>query len=197
MEIRSYDGQAAPKLVEERTIEGYAVVFNHESRVLFDPQKKRAFIEIISKGAITEDLLKRSDVKALNEHNKERLLARSINGVGSLSLSIDDYGVKYRFEAPNTTEGNYAVEMIKRGDVFGSSFAYWTPEKNVTYTKKADGTLLRTVNVIEKIRDVSPVSDPAYFGTDVEVRSLDSFFEEEKPIDESYKEEVINLRKLI
>ena len=84
--------------------------------------------------------------------------------------------------------------MIRRGDIFGSSFAYYANEADVSYEKKADGTLLRSVNKIAYIGDVSPVSDPAYFGTDVEVRSLDSFFEEK--IDESYKEEIINLRKL-
>lgn len=194
MEIRSFDGDAAPKIVEGRTIQGYAVVFNRESRIMFDKAKKRYFTEVIKSGAITPDLLQRSDVKALVEHNRERLLARNIKGAGSLTLEIDEYGLKYRFDAPNTQDGEYAVEMIRRGDIFGSSFAYYANEADVSYEKKADGTLLRSVNKIAYIGDVSPVSDPAYFGTDVEVRSLDSFFEEK--VDESYKEEIINLRKL-
>ncbi|MEB3372534.1 HK97 family phage prohead protease [Bacteroides sp. CR5/BHMF/2] len=37
-------------------------------------------------------------------------------------LELDDYGLKYRFEAPSTPDGDFAVEMIKRGDIFGSSF---------------------------------------------------------------------------
>lgn len=193
MEIRSYGENAAPKLVAERTIEGYAVVFGQESRVIFE--KKRAFVEVIEKGAVSMEMLRGCDIKALSEHNKERMLARSNRGTGSLTLSVDDYGVKYRFEAPATQEGEYVVEMVKRGDLFGSSFAYATNEKeNVRYMKRADGMLLRFVKKIDRVADVSIVSDPAYMGTEVAVRSLDGYFE---PENESYKEDVNDLRKLI
>lgn len=39
-EIRSFGGDAAPRISDERTIEGYGVVFGQESRVMFDFQKK-------------------------------------------------------------------------------------------------------------------------------------------------------------
>lgn len=42
MEIRSfYEERAMPVIVDERTIEGYSTVFNKESRIMFDPQRKR------------------------------------------------------------------------------------------------------------------------------------------------------------
>lgn len=195
MEIRSYGENAAPKLIEERTIEGYAVVFGEESRVLFDKVKKRFFVETIEPGAVTEEMFREWDVKALCEHNKERMLARSRQGEGSLALSVDSHGVKYRFVAPNTPDGNYVVEMTKRGDLFGSSFAFTANEKeNVRYELRKDGVLLRRVFKIDRMFDVSPVSDPAYMGTEVAVRSLDEYFEEET--DERYKEEVAFLRSL-
>lgn len=195
MEIRSFGENAAPRLVEERTIEGYAVVFGQESRVLYDKTKKRFFVEVIEPGAVTEEMLRGWDIKALCEHNKERMLARSFRGVGSLSLSVDSYGVKYRFTAPNTPDGDYVVEMIKRGDMFGSSFAYWADEKkNVRYEMRADGKLLRRVRSVDRMFDVSPVSDPAYTGTEVSVRSLDEYFE--PAADESYKGIVTELREL-
>lgn len=195
MEIRSFGGDAAPKIIPEtRTIKGHAVVYGQESRVLYDFVNKRFFIEIIEPGAITEETLRKCDVKALLEHNKERMLARAVNGAGSLSLILDNSGLEYRFDAPKTQDGDYAIEMISRGDIFGSSFAYWTDEKkNVAYEKRSDGLLLRKVKFIDKIFDVSPVSDPAYMGTKVEVRSLDSFFEEEEP-DNSYMKQVRELR---
>ena len=52
MEIRSYTELGAPKVRDGRIIEGYAVVFGQESRVLYDREKQRAFIEVIEKGAI-------------------------------------------------------------------------------------------------------------------------------------------------
>ena len=132
MEIRSYTELGAPKVGDGRIIEGYAVVFGQESRVLYDREKQRAFVEVIEKGAITEELLRSCDVIALLDHNKQRLVARSNRGAGTLSLELDDYGLKYRFEAPSTPDGDFAVEMIKRGDIFGSSFAYALYEKDKT-----------------------------------------------------------------
>lgn len=198
-EIRSFsEDRAMPQVVdiETRTIEGYAVVFEKESRVLFDKTKKRFFVEVIKRGAVSNEDLKQWDIKALAEHDPSRLLARSVNGKGSLTLSVDDYGVKYRFEAPNTTDGDTVLELVKRGDLFGSSFAYITDENNnVKYERKTDGTLHREVGKILRMFDVSVVSDPAFFGTDVQARSLDSFFEEEP--NEDNKKDIEELRSLI
>lgn len=200
MEIRSFsEKRAMPTVLEDsRTIEGYAIVFEKESRMMFDWWKGRNFIEVIKRGAVRPEDFKSWDIKALAEHDKSRLLARSWNGVGSLSLSLDDYGLKYRFDAPNTEEGNNAVELIKRGDIFGSSFSYSTDDsENVRYTKRSDGTLLREVLKIDRMYDVSVVTDPAYFGTDVTVRSLQGFIDAEKPANEDYKRDVEELRSLI
>lgn len=199
MEIRSFTELGAPKIGEGRTIEGYAVVFGQESRVMYDREKRRAFVEVIEKEAITEELLRSCDVKAVLEHNKQRLLARYIRGVGSLILELDDYGLKYRFEAPNTVDGDFAIEMIKRGDIFGSSFAYFVNDKDkskVTYSMK-NGLLIRTVHKIDMITDISPVSDPAFFGTDVTVRSMDDMIAELNPKNKDYLIELNNLRKQI
>ena len=164
MEIRSYTELGAPKVGDGRIIEGYAVVFGQESRVLYDREKQRAFVEVIEKGAITEELLRSCDVKALLDHN-----------------------------------GDFAVEMIKRGDIFGSSFAYALNEKDktkVSYSMK-DGLLLRTVHMIDRISDISPVVDPAFYGTDVTVRSMDDTIAELSGENKDYLNEINNLRKSI
>ena len=193
-EIRSFSGSASPKLSNERTISGYAVVFGVESVVMYDPMTRRRFIEVIEPGAVTEEMLRKCDIKALLEHNRQRMIARSYNGEGSLTLSVDEKGVMYRFDAPNTPDGEYAVEMIKRGDLFGSSFAYLTDEKkNVSYKMRSDGILHRSVKVVDRMFDISVVSDPAYMDTSVEVRSLDGYYEHN---DESYKLDIEQLRNL-
>lgn len=199
MEIRSFTELGTPKVGEGRTIEGYAVVFGQESRVMYDREKQRAFVEVIERGAITEEMLRDCDVKALLEHNKQRLLARYNRGAGSLTLELDDYGLKYRFDAPNTVDGDFAVEMIKRGDIYGSSFAYFANDKDkskVSYSMK-DGLLTRTVHRIDRIIDISPVSDPAFFGTDVTVRSMDDMIAELSGDNKEYLVELNNLRKSI
>ena len=157
MEIRSFGENAAPKLLDERMIEGYAIVFERESRVMYDLEKKRFFIEVIKSGAISDELLRSCDIKALLEHNKQRLLARCNNGEGSLSLDIDE-------------------------------------KRNIEYSQR-DGLLIRTVNKIDKIFDISIVSDPAYFGTDVTVRSLGTHIH---PVSkDNYQIKIEKLRTLI
>lgn len=198
-EIRSFsEERAMPQIVdaERRTIEGYAVVFEKESRILFDKTKKRFFVEVIKRGAVSNEDLKSWDIKALAEHDSSRLLARSVAGKGSLSLSVDDYGVKYRFEAPHTSDGDTVLELVKRGDLFGSSFAYIALDKNIKYERKTDGTLHRAVDKILRMFDVSIVSDPAFFGTDVQARSLENYFEEEVP-DENFQRDKDELESLI
>lgn len=192
MEIRSFTAEAAPK-INGRTIQGYGSVFGKQSRILYDVDKKQFFIETIERSAITDELVRSCDIKALIEHNKQRMLARSNMGAGSLLLSVDDYGLAYKFDAPNTPDGDYAIEMIKRGDLFGSSFAFWTDEKkNVTYERK-DGVLFRKVHKIDRLFDIAIVADPAYFGTDVTVRSLSEI----EPKDIEYIKQINNLRKFI
>lgn len=204
MEFRSFYGEReAPRVIGEngsRIIEGYAVVFEKESRMMFDFWKGETFVEIIKRGAVTNEDLAKWDIKALMEHDKSRLLARSFHGKGSLSLSVDDYGVKYRFEAPNTVDGDTALELIGRRDIFGSSFAFTADEKkDVKYTKRNDGSQLREVTKLSGMYDVSVVTDPAYFGTDVTARSLDGLVDipQEEKEDESYKAVVAELRSLI
>jgi HK97 family phage prohead protease len=107
-------------------------------------------------------------------HNREKLLARSNKGEGTLNLSIDEVGVKYSFEAPNTEDGNTALELVKRGDLAGSSFAYWTDESsNVSYEKTAEGVLLRHVKKISQIYDMTIAADPAYNETTVTAREIE------------------------
>lgn len=180
-ETRSYiGGQFQPHIRESkegqpqsRMIEGYAIVFGQESRLLVDYWD--AYREIIEPGAVTEDDLKGFDIKMTMYHNREKILARSNKGEGTLTLSVDEVGVKYSFEAPNTPDGDTALELVRRGDLSGSSFMYWTDEStNVTYEKTAEGVLLRHVNKISQIYDMTIAADPAYTQTNVTAREVEA-----------------------
>lgn len=169
---------------ESRTIVGYAIVFGVESRILRDYWDN--YREIIEEGAITEERLKEMDIKMTMYHNREKILARSNKGEGTLKLSVDKIGVKYEFEAPNTVDGDTALELVKRGDLSGSSFMFWTDEASgVTYEKREDGMLLRRVKTIGMIYDMTIAADPAYNETTVEAREAYDRFEKpvEKKID--------------
>ena len=181
LEIRSFGGDAAPK-IEGRTIDGYAIVFNQRSEVMLDwtDEGIRRFVEVVDPSAVDEALLLSSDIRALIEHNRERLLARYNKGVGTLSLTIDEHGLRYSFEAANTADGDYAVEMVGRGDISGSSFAFRAKESDTEWVK--EGNLwVRTIKRFSLLRDVTITTDPAYTQTEVSVRSLE---EMDKPIEE-------------
>lgn len=168
---------------ESRHIEGYGSVFNSRSLDL------GGFQEIIAPGAF-DGVIERSDVKALLDHNAERgILARSRNGKGSLSLELDERGLKYSFDAPHTNLGDEVVEGLKRGDYSQSSFSFTVESES--WTKEEDGSYLRTINKIGNLYDVSIVANPAYTDTSVALRSLDAFkAQEETQIPKEVKEEV-------
>ena len=177
-EVRYYDfskenREYAPHLAEEngRIVEGYAIVFNQPSRRLFDKASKKVFTETIDPRAITKAFLDEQDIKVLFNHSNDMLLARSTFGYGTLSYEIDDYGVKYRFEMPNTTTGNDVLEMIRRGDVFGCSFAFSYAKEGIRDEKK-NGENYRTVIKMASVDDFSIVVDPAYMGTYVCTREF-------------------------
>ena len=175
MEIRSIQEMSQ---VSDNIISGYAIVFNRESEILYDKTNNRYFIEVIDPSAVDVELIQRSDIKMLIDHTKSRMLARSRYGVGSLQLEIDEYGLKFTFEVPNTVDGQFIREMIKRNDYNGCSFAFTDDVVDVEYDKDR-GMAKRYVRKIKQLYDCSIVADPAYSDTEVSVRSLEEVIERE------------------
>ena len=176
-EIRNYN---EIKATETRAVEGYAVVFDSLSNDL------GGFTEVINRNAL-DGVIEKSDVFCLLNHDNSRgVLARSNKGTGSLELSIDDKGLKYRFEAPKTALGDELLEGLRRGDISASSFAFTVGSDS--WEKREDGSYLRTINSIKELFDVSPVYQPAYSATSVDTRGLDELKQkEQKEIDEYYQ----------
>ena len=178
-EIRSYcGGQYQPRLrevegQESRTIEGYAIVFGVRSQLLFDWYDR--YYEVIEPGAIDEARLREMDIKMTIFHDREMLIARSNKGTGTLKLTVDEIGVKYEFDAPRTSAGETALELVKRGDLAGSSFTYWSDENSsVHYDMTEDDILVRHVDRIDKVYEMTIASDPAYVETSVTAREIES-----------------------
>ena len=168
---------------DSRTVEGYAVVFNSLSEDL-------GFYETINPAAITEDVLMRSDVFCLFNHDQDKVLARSKYGTGSLQLQLDEQGLKYSFTAPNTDLGDELLEYLRRGDIDSSSFAFTvsTDEGSEVWTTGTDGRQYREILKIDSLHDVSPVWTPAYSSTSVSQRTLDKLNQLREMQDEKEKE---------
>lgn len=160
-----------------RTIEGYALLFD-------TPSDGLCFDEIIERGAL-DGVIEKSDVLAVLNHNVDRgVLARSRNGEGSLTLIVDEVGLLYRFEAPNTALGDELLENLRRGEVCESSFCF-TVESD-TWDFEQNGRDKRTIHKIAELFDVSPVYNGAYSATTVYTRSRD---EQRAAADEKAREE--------
>jgi uncharacterized protein len=174
VELRSLDEGKSKK------VRGYAAVFGKRSQNLGDA--KWQFFEIIEKGAF-DDVLK-DDVRSLFNHDPNLILARSKNGTGTLSLGVDDTGLWYEFEAPDTQAGNDLMESISRGDVDQSSFAFSLLNEGQKWEEVSEGgktVVVRTIKKVSRLYDVSPVTYPAYPDATVAIRSLEQFKEAAKP----------------
>ena len=170
LEIRNYQYEVRFE-DNDRTIEGYAIVCNSESEDL-------GFREVIAPEALV-GIIEKSDCLMLLEHNRSKgVLARSKYGKGSLSLEVDDNGLKFRFTCPNTAIGDEAYEGVKRGDYQNCSFAFVADQDE--WTKKDNGEYLRTIRSFKYIKDCSIVAEPAYGATSVSCRSFDEFKAEEE-----------------
>ena len=166
---------------DSRTVEGYALVFNSLSKNL------GGFFEVIVPESL-DGIIERSDIMCLLNHDNSRgILARSRFGKGSLSLEIDEVGLKYRFEAPKTALGDELLEYLRRNDITSSSFAFTVSEDN--WKKEADGTYIRTITKFNKLFDVSPVYEPAYDATSVVCARFEEVKEEERIANEKAMQE--------
>jgi len=158
---------------ESRHVEGYALLFNVDSRAMWGGD----LIERIAPTAL-EGVLEKSDILCLMNHDERRgVLARYRMGEGSLKLEVDEKGLKYSFDAPNTPLGDELIESLKRGDISESSFAFTVEDDN--WERKEDGSYVRTILKFERLYDVSPVYYPAYEDTSVALRSIEAFKEAE------------------
>lgn len=161
MEIRSL---AEVQSGENRTIEGYALKFNSMSKDL------GGFKEIISPEALANTDL--SDVRCFVDHDSSMVLGRTASQ--TLELTVDDIGLHFRCQLPNTSYANDLYESINRGDINECSFGFVVKDASQTWTQQ-DGTYIRSLNSIDELYEISIVSIPAYEGTDAVVaqRSLE------------------------
>ena len=177
-----------------RTITGYAILFGVPSEPLYSYDDEEAR-EVIAPGAVTKELLDGCDIKMTMFHDRQLILARSKNGAGTLTYGVDDKGVYFEFEAPNTVDGDKALELVKRGDIAGCSFMFSTHYYDSAYVsrdvQRVNGktVITYTVNVITGIYDFTLAADPAYPDTNCEAEARELVSELRTPEPEQSKNE--------
>lgn len=163
---------------ESRTILVDVALFGVQSNLICDWYEN--FREVLEPGSITREMLDGCDIKMTYCHDRQKLLARSNKGQGTLRYNVDETGVHAEFEAPRTALGDEMLELVRRGDIAGASFAYSTDERehstavSYTETEETDGRgrsiLLRHVWRIEHVYDFTLAIDPAYPQTSAATR---------------------------
>jgi HK97 family phage prohead protease len=173
---------------KRRYISGYAIVFNELSVDL------GGFREIILPESADRQMINESDILMPVNHNRDNgLPARSKFGTGSLRIEVDEKGVYFEFELPNTQPGNDMYELIRRGDISQTSFSFTIPPGGDEIIEESTG-IVRQVKKIDRLCDFSIVDFPAYEDTFVEAakRSVEAYRErKEKEEGERDKKSVL------
>ncbi|MFJ9573577.1 hypothetical protein BV881_12245 [Streptomyces sp. ZL-24] len=145
---------------EQRTITGYAAVFNRESSNL------GGFVEVVDSRAFNKSRGDGwPDVIARYNHDDNMLLG-TVAG-RTLRLLLDDTGLMYDVDPPKARAD--ILELVSRGDVRKSSFAFRTVEDDWGMTDQ--GFPKRTLLAAQLV-DVAPVNIPAYPDSSAGLRSL-------------------------
>ncbi len=149
-----------------RTIVGYAAKFERWSEPIMGWFKEKIARDAFSETDVT-------DVIMCFNHDANAILARTISG--TLRLSTDEVGLRFEFEAPQTTLGNDILELVRRGDISKCSFKFTVDKDSWRYADKENKLEYdeRTVEHISRLYDVSLVVYPAYKDTEASVRELE------------------------
>ena len=172
-----------PIELEERSaasplIKGVSPPFNSRSedlggfREVFAPT---AFDKVV--GRHRNDPRGGIDVVALFDHAGQPI-GRTTND--TLKLAISDRGLNYSIDPPDTTLGRDILTLVRRGDLFGASFAFSLPAgRGESWNQEPDGTMVRTISEVENVWDISVVTRPAYPQSSAALRSLQAWREEQ------------------
>ena len=153
VELRTAEVRAAGD--DALVVEGYASNFEVEYDLGY-------FKETVARGAF--DDVMQDDVRFLLNHTGAPL-ARTTNG--TLELSVDDQGLKYRAALADTQDGRDLYKLIKRGDITQSSFAFTI--ENDTWSEDRS---TRTITKVGRLLDTSAVTYPAAATTSVYARNM-------------------------
>ena len=165
---------------DKMILEGYALVFNNETLI---GDEEYGFLEEIDSRALSETKMKDVPMK-YNHMDSFLIIARTKNQ--SLSLTVDNVGLKVRAELLDTNTNQDIYKMVRSGLLDKMSFAFTVDEQ----VWNREGRIpKRTITKIERLYDVSVVDTPAYDATSIYARSLESMELELKAMELAEQEE--------
>jgi len=143
-------------------IEGYAARFNSPTELWPD------YHEQIAPGAFARAIAEKQDVRATFNHDPNIVVGRTT--AGTLKLTETKQGLRMEAWPPDTQWGRDLLVSIGRGDITQQSFSFIVRgEENKV---AADGSVMRTLTDVD-LKDVGPVTYPAYLDTTVAARKYE------------------------
>lgn len=181
MEYRFQEATEMRVVKDEKTgkryLEGYGIVFNSDSRMIYGIFKERIMPEAIN------DTTDMTEIVAKYNHDINRTLGTT--WANTLTWEKDKKGVKYRVELPDTETGREVAILAERGDLRGSSFEFMLAKEGYRWVVEKVGDMeidVREVTNIRKIADLSPVIRPAYPGTENTIKTYKRQMEEARGV---------------
>lgn len=160
---------------DEKIVEGYATTFNQPYELFRDSFDGNLVIFREQVDAHAFDNTDMNDV--IMQYNHEgRVFARTKNG--TLGLNADQNGLHIRADLGGTEIGRQLYEEIEGGYTDKMSFGFRVSKDKNEQTEERDEngrvtvTVLRTIQEISKLYDVSAVSLPANDATSISARNL-------------------------
>lgn len=172
----------------KRTISGL-IKYNNESAEMRDWWGD-SFVEEIAEGAFDESLKVR-DVVGLWSHDTSQVLGNTKSK--TLRIENDKKELRFELDIPNTTVGNDAWELIKRGDVDGVSFGMKVTKDKWSSEERENGKVYKRSILNAELYEISPVAFPAYPANEVSVRSLDEFKAGEKRVADEFRKRKLEI----
>ena len=154
------------------------------------------YIEVIEPGALTEADI--SDVLLTVNHNLNDIpLARSKGGQPgeTMQLTVGNYNCRItaQLDVENNPQARALHSAVARGDITGMSFMFHVKED---CWERENDVLVRHIQKIDKIIDVSAVTVPAYPSTSISARSAGFSDNQEDGQEQREKAEKLELEKL-
>jgi hypothetical protein len=171
---------------DKMILEGYALIFNNETLI---GDEEYGFLEEIDSRALSETKMKDVPMK-YNHMDSFLIVARTKNQ--SLTLTVDNIGLKVRAELLDTNTNQDIYKMVRSGLLDKMSFAFTVDEQ---VWNREGRVPKRTITKIERLYDVSVVDTPAYDATSIYARSLESMELELKAMELVEQERKSNIIK--
>jgi HK97 family phage prohead protease len=178
IELRKQSEDPAARL----SLAGYASTFD-------TPYEVDGMVETISRSAFDATLRSKPDVFALISHDPGRPIARTTNG--SLTLGVDEHGLRVIINPIDTQEGRDAVTLVETGTLDSMSFGFIVKDDAI---ELRGGRMHREIRDLE-LHEVSIVAFPANPTARIATRSKQRA--ETLLMQETAKQNAITLRRFL